>query len=395
MKKKIFAFLIALVLLIPINASAKTLGEYKKDLDEEEALYQENQDKIARTDAEINAANARVQEIYGDIDEVESDMRSISDEIAKLNADIAKKDSEIKELMRYYQFSNGESVYLEYLFSADSITDFIYRFSVTEQLSKYNDELIDEMNDLIERNKQNIKDLQAKEESLKSLQQELKEQLVILGSQREQLGDESITIQEEIDARRAIVEQYEALGCSDDQDVTTCGRAALPVGTKFYRPLSVGYVTDEYGYRYDPFTGEWGNYHSGTDMSSYSSCWDCQEIYSVATGVVGTTGYTSFWGNYAIVWHNINGQNYSSLYMHMSEVYVSDGQEVTKDTVIGHMGNTGLSTATHLHLTILTCHLWEPGDSCSYPEDTTDSRNYINYPSSFYVDWEDRYSYYD
>ena len=395
MKKKIFAILLALLIIIPINASAKTLGEYKKDLDEEEALYQENQDKIARTDAEIAAANERVQDIYFEIDVVEEDMRSISDEIAKLNADIAKKDSEIKELMRYYQFSNGESVYLEYLFSANSITDFIYRFSITEQLSKYNDELIDEMNDMIERNKENIKNLQEKEESLKGLQQELKEQLVILGSQREQLGDESITIQEEIDARRAIVEQYEALGCSDDQDVTTCGRAALPVGTKFYRPLTVGYVTDEYGYRYDPFTGEWGNYHSGTDMSSYSSCWDCQEIYSVATGVVGTTGYTSFWGNYAIVWHNINGQNYSSLYMHMSEVYVYDGQEVTKDTVIGHMGNTGLSTATHLHLTILTCHLWEPGDSCSYPEDTTDSRNYINYPSSFYVDWNDRYSYYD
>ena len=395
MKKKIFVILLALLIIIPINASAKTLGEYKKDLDEEEALYQENQDKIARTDAEIAAANERVQDIYFEIDVVEEDMRSIGDEIAKLNADIAKKDSEIKELMKYYQFSSGESVYLEYLFSANSITDFIYRFSITEQLSKYNDELIDEMNDMIERNKENIKNLQEKEESLKGLQQELKEQLVILGSQREQLGDESITIQEEIDARRAIVEQYEALGCSDDQDVTTCGRTALPVGTKFYRPLSVGYVTDEYGYRYDPFTGEWGNYHSGTDMSSYSSCWDCQEIYSVATGVVGTTGYTSFWGNYAIVWHNINGQNYSSLYMHMSEVYVSDGQEVTKDTVIGHMGNTGLSTATHLHLTILTCHLWEPGDSCSYPEDTTDSRNYINYPSSFYVDWNDRYSYYD
>ena len=395
MKKKITAILLAFILLIPINTSAKTLGEYKRELEETERAYQENQDKIARTDAEIAAANARVQEIYEEIDGVQAEMQEINAEIAKLNAEIATKDKEIKELMRYYQFSNGESIYLEYLFNAESITDFIYRYSVTEQLSKYNDQLIDEMTDLIERNNQNIKNLQEKEVSLKSLQEELKGQLVILGSQREQLGDESISIQEEVDARMAIVRQYEELGCSDDQDVSTCGRAALPVGTKFYRPLTVGYITDEYGYRYDPFTGEWGNYHSGTDMSTYSSCWDCLEIRSVATGVVGTTGYTSYWGNYAIIWHNINGQNYSSLYMHMSDVYVYSGQEVTKDTIIGHMGNTGLSTATHLHLTILTCHLWEPGDGCSYPEDTTDSRNYINYPSSFYVDWEDRTSYYD
>ena len=395
MKKKILSIILTAIILIPINTSAKTLGEYRRELEETEQAYQENQQKIARTDAEIAAANARVQEIYEEIDSVEAEMQQINIEISKLNAQIASKDKEIKDLMRYYQFSNGESIYLEYLFSADSITDFIYRYSITEQLSKYNDQLITEMTDLIERNNQNIKNLQEKEVSLKGLQQELKAQLVILGSQREALGDESITIQEEVDAKLAIVRQYEELGCTEDQDVSTCGRAALPVGTKFYRPTNVGYITDEYGYRYDPFTGEWGNFHSGTDMSTYGSCWDCMEIHSVATGVVGTTGYTSFWGNYVIVWHNINGENYTSLYMHLSDIYVDSGQEVDKDTVLGHMGNTGLSTATHLHLTILTCHLWEPGDGCSYPEDTTDSRNYINYPSSFYTDWEDRTSFYE
>ena len=81
--------------------------------------------------------------------------------------------------------------------------------------------------------------------------------------------------------------------------------------------------------------------------------------------------------------------------MHLSEIYVSPWQEVTKDTVLGYMGTTGYSTATHLHLTILTCHLWKPGDSCSYPGDTVDSRGYINYPSSFYVDWNDRINFYD
>ena len=67
MKKKITAILLAFILLIPINTSAKTLGEYKRELEETERAYQENQDKIARTDAEIAAANARVQEIYEEI----------------------------------------------------------------------------------------------------------------------------------------------------------------------------------------------------------------------------------------------------------------------------------------------------------------------------------------
>lgn len=395
MKKRIIVLLLAIALLIPINIKAKTLGEYRAELEALEQSYNENQANIARTDEEIAAANARVQEIYLEIDTIESDMIDINKEIAKLNEQIIGKDKELKDLIRYYEFSNGESVYLEYLFSADSITDFIYRYSVTEQLSRYNDQLISEMHDLIERNNQNIKDLQEKEVSLKNLQVELNEQLVILGNQRQALGDESIDIMDEIEAQKAIVQHYEDIGCSEDQDVTTCGKASLPMGTKFYRPLDVGYITDEYGYRYDPFTGVWGNFHTGTDMSSYSSCWDCQEIKSVATGVVGTTGYSSSMGNYVVIWHNINGQDYSSMYMHLSDTYVSIGQDVTKDTVIGHMGNTGWSTATHLHLTMLTCHLWEPDSDCSYPSDTVDSRGYINYPSSFYVDWNDRTSYYD
>ena len=395
MKKRIIVIILILTIIIPINIEAKTLGEYRAELEALQKQYDDNQASIARTDEEIAAANARVQEIYGEIDSIEGEMIDINKEISKLNGDILSKDKEIKDLMRYYQFSNGESIYLEYMFSADSITDFIYRYSVTEQLSKYNDQLISEMHDLIERNKVNISNLQEKEQSLKDLQVELNKQLVILGNERQQLGDESLSIQEEVEAQMAIVKQYEDMGCDEDQDVSTCGKESLPVGTKFYRPLALGYVTDEYGYRYDPFTGVWGNFHTGTDMSSYSSCWDCQEIYSVATGVVGTTGYSSSMGNYVLIWHNINGQDYSSLYMHLSDTYVSSGQEVTKDTVIGHMGNTGWSTATHLHLTMLTCHLWKPGDYCSYPGDTVDSRGYINYPSSFYVDWEDRTSFYN
>ena len=393
--KKVISVLLVIILLMPISTSAKTLKQYKEELDAIEASYAENQENIARTEEEIAYAKGRVEEIYGEIDAVEAEMIEINKEIAKLNEEIGKKDKEIKELARYYQFSNGESAYLEYLFSATSITDFIYRLSITEQLSRYNDKLIKDMNNMIVENKNNIANLQAKEKSLKDLQAELAEQLVVLGQQRQELGEESLSIEDELAAQRSIVEYYEQNGCEDDQDVSTCGKQALPLGTKFYRPLELGYITSEYGYRVDPFTGAYGSFHSGTDMSTYSSCSECHHVYSVATGVVGLVSYNYSMGNYIVIWHNINGQEYSSLYMHLADQYVYEGQEVTKDTVIGYMGNTGDSTATHLHLTMVTCHLWKPGSYCYYPSDTANSRDYINYPSEFYVDWEDRFSYYD
>lgn len=38
-----------------------------------------------------------------------------------------------------------------------------------------------------------------------------------------------------------------------------------------------------------------------------------------------------------------------SFYGHLSEVYVKDGQKVTKGDKIALSGNTGLSTGAHLH----------------------------------------------
>ena len=54
-------------------------------------------------------------------------------------------------------------------------------------------------------------------------------------------------------------------------------------------------------------------------------------------------------GNYIYINHN-NG--YISIYMHLADVFVSQGQTVSKGDTIGTMGNTGRSTGTHLHFAV-------------------------------------------
>ena len=50
--------------------------------------------------------------------------------IDELNENINSKKKEIENLLSFLQVSNGENVYLEYIFEAKTFTDFIYRSAV-------------------------------------------------------------------------------------------------------------------------------------------------------------------------------------------------------------------------------------------------------------------------
>ena len=63
------------------------------------------------------------------------------------------------------------------------------------------------------------------------------------------------------------------------------------------------------------------------------------KVISVKSSRVG-------YGNSVIIDH---GYGFSTLYGHMSKIYVNIGDEVVKGQKIGSVGNTGTSTAPHLH----------------------------------------------
>jgi murein DD-endopeptidase MepM/ murein hydrolase activator NlpD len=60
-------------------------------------------------------------------------------------------------------------------------------------------------------------------------------------------------------------------------------------------------------------------------------------------------GYNGGYGNMVIISH-ANGVQ--TLYAHMREVYVRQGETVIQGQVIGGIGNTGRSTGPHLHFEV-------------------------------------------
>lgn len=117
------------------------------------------------------------------------------------------------------------------------------------------------------------------------------------------------------------------------------------MGELFSYPIKSSWrLTSRFGRRADPFTGVSSN-HTGVDMA----CPTGTSIYSAMSGTVAYTGYSSVFGNYAIIKH---ADGYQTLYGHMSKILCKKGQRVTQGSVIGLVGSTGYSTGPHLHFTV-------------------------------------------
>jgi murein DD-endopeptidase MepM/ murein hydrolase activator NlpD len=64
--------------------------------------------------------------------------------------------------------------------------------------------------------------------------------------------------------------------------------------------------------------------------------------------------YSSVYGNRLYVGVGmVNGKYLTVVYNHLSGYAVGSGQDVARGQVIGYAGNTGWSTACHLHFTVL------------------------------------------
>lgn len=68
----------------------------------------------------------------------------------------------------------------------------------------------------------------------------------------------------------------------------------------------------------------------------------------------GKMDYLRSNGNYVVIEHNVNGQTYTSYYMHMETINVKPGDKVTKGQIIGTEGNTGCSSGYHLHYQLIS-----------------------------------------
>ncbi len=122
-------------------------------------------------------------------------------------------------------------------------------------------------------------------------------------------------------------------------NVLNCTPSIIPVEDKNCR------ISSEFGWRSSPFTGR-KEFHAGIDISGSTGT----KIVAPADGLLLRTGQDRIMGKYIVIEHT---KDIKTIYGHLSKVIANEGERVKRGDTIGAMGNTGLSTGSHLHYAVI------------------------------------------
>jgi len=353
--KKLRIFLIIWLMaftILPINitrAANKTLGDYKKEVAELEAKA--NRNKRLSQEAQNNI-NIKRQAIVSANNTIELNERKVEESKIKVTESeegIKVKTEELKDTINNFQYAgtSSESVYLDFIFDSESISDMIEREAIIERIASYTDEQLKGLEKLINDNKQLQVQLAEDNVNLENSIEANEKEVDKLEAYVSSLASIGMDYDEELKALKNQVTLYEKAGCKNDDSIDDCYFNRGGYSSSFSRPLNSGKVTQAWGH----------NGHAGMDLGGNVPG---TPVYAPANGTVAHTAYhQSCGGNIVYIHHQVGGKAYTSEFGHLRSYTVSPGQKVTKGQVIGYVGGDSstwyydkCTSGTHLHYSI-------------------------------------------
>lgn len=387
--KPIFSFALAFVMaaslfvgFIPTTASAVTQSEINDLKSQKAALSEQSASYEATISSLKNKKNAQV-ELKTALDSklalTNQQIMNLEEQIKLHDALIERKTQEVSEaqvtadeqLEKYKKRvrameESGRYNYIEVLFGANSIGEFLSLIDDIGDIMKSDKELEDSYKESVV----NLKEAKAEYEEV---QTELKQNKVECAQLKDQLQvditqaaavitslqadiNENASVLSELDSQESALQSQiqakvnqlneqkkaEEEANRNNNNGGSSGGSTTGTGNLVW-PSYCTYISSRQGPRVHPITGEYKN-HGGTDIAaSYGSA-----IYAADSGrvVSSSDGWNGGWGNYVMIDH---GNGMQTLYAHMSSRAVSVGQTVSRGQTIGYVGSTGMSTGPHLH----------------------------------------------
>ena len=338
------------------NSKATTIAGLKKEL---EALKQQKVDKQnekKQTQNQINQNKQAVENARQEQQQIANDVVDAEEKIKKSNEDIIKAKEDVDAVLKYYQLSNNQNEYLEYITGASSPTDLIMRVEAVSQLSSYYKNKIDDLDKLIKENEQLKIDLANKNSELDDKITNTSKAISKLNNQLDEINDINEDIDSQIKNQQALINYYKTICTSETQLLTSC--TSVQASSGWLKPVVKGKINSRWGYR-NPVLNT-GSFHNAHDIGGNA---EGTPAYAAAAGTVAAvTRRSNCGGNMVYIHVNVLGKAYTMQYAHLLSIKVNVGDKVTTNTVIGLVGggstakaNGGYdrcTTGTHLHFGI-------------------------------------------
>lgn len=386
------------------------ISDTEKKIDSLQDKQMTAEDQIAAIEAKIAESAKKIDAKNAEITQTKKEIEALKEEIKVLKERIAKRNEVLKERALSFQETGGDVNYLEVLFGSSSFGDLVDRVGAVATIAEADRDILKQHEldkkdleekqkavetklaslevakaELLEIQKQQKQQKQEKDALVKKLKQQtekhehekmgLEEEKANLAAQEKAIKS-AISLEHqrlaELEAarkkaaaeakKRAEQEAAQAAAQAVSQaseskkQSTSSGYSAksnsssssspassnvsqapaVSSGT-FTRP-SAGYVSSTMGER-------WNKQHAGIDIAASGTV----PIVAAADGVVSRSYFSSSYGNVIFVTHSIGGQQWTTVYAHLSSRQASEGAVVAKGQQIGIMGNTGHSYGQHLH----------------------------------------------
>ncbi|MCR5616740.1 MAG: peptidoglycan DD-metalloendopeptidase family protein [Clostridiales bacterium] len=393
-------FIVAGLLSCPYKAYADddTIRTFKYlydvtqgDIDAKKAERDKAVQQAAEYEAQANELRTQKGELQGELEELNglsAEQKAQYEEIAHQLAEalIAKSealDTYVKAQENLIEtremFSNRISVMFEYqnkstlevLLESDSIAGFFTNMEMISLIADADNQAVDQMQIALDDAElqaevalQEAEDMQAIADEKAAQLKELEDRIGVTtaalddvstrlseAEQKEiELNNYASTLDSEI---KSLQDQLYAQQQKKSQSSggSSTGKSGGGSGSMQW-PTWCTTITSTYGWREHPVYHD-QRFHSGIDIGAWygDSVMAAKggTVILVSTPVPGQDTGGSGYGNYVIIDH---GNGLSTLYGHMRNVYVYNGQTVSAGEVIGEVGSTGTSNGPHLHFEV-------------------------------------------
>jgi murein DD-endopeptidase MepM/ murein hydrolase activator NlpD len=356
-----------------IEATRKRLDEKRHLLQFQELRAGDLHRQLEETNSSIARVGSMLEQISG---EVRQNQRNATWNELQLDAartTLARHTAALeRRLVDAYE--HGDLGYVNVLLSASSFTDFVERWDDIRYLIAQNETTVRERKAAEAR-------VLAAEEALESeravltdslsREQQTRYKLAALADQRVQLvalaDQQRLSVAHEVaqledlsaaqeSALEALIRERQAAEAARRAAENNARRRAaqlagveLPPQVSDGAPSSFGWpvsgpITSPFGMRTDPL-GRGFRMHTGIDIGAPMG----STVTASAGGRIIYAGWEGGYGNTIIIDH---GGATSTLYAHLSQIFISQGQDVQRGQAIGAVGCTGNCTGPHLHFEI-------------------------------------------